>query len=175
MKLNKFVAAIVLSGCVVSVAQAKDQGHGTINFTGSIIDAPCSISPDSDGQTVKLGEISNVALNANGNTGTSTPRPFEIKLENCSLGTYTTVTTTFTGAEGAVADHLGITGTASGASIVLTDGSGNPISLGKPTNGHMLQDGSNTLMFSAYLQGDGASEVVPGEFSSIADFTMAYQ
>ena len=175
MKLNKVVAALVLAGSVVSFAHADDQGHGTVTFTGSIIDAPCSISPDSIDQTVKLGEVSNVALNANGNTGTSIPRPFEIKLENCDTSTSKTVTTTFTGAEGAVADHLGITGTASGASIVLTDGTGKPIALGKPTDSRMLQDGNNTLMFSAYLQGDGASAVVPGDFTAIADFTMDYQ
>ncbi|MBE4913768.1 type 1 fimbrial protein [Enterobacter cloacae complex sp. P6RS] len=176
MKLNKIVMAIVLAGSVVSFAQAKDQGHGTVTFVGSIIDAPCSISPDSIDQTVKLGEISNVALNANGNTGSSIPRPFEIKLENCDTTTQKTVTATFTGAEdSAVANHLGITGTASGAGIVLTDGSGKPIELGKPTDAHMLQDGNNTLMFSAYLQGDGASAVVPGDFSAIADFTLAYQ
>lgn len=175
MKLNKIVAAIVMAGSMVSFAQAKDQGHGTVTFVGSIIDAPCSISPDTIDQTVKLGEISNVALNANGNTGTSIPRPFEIKLENCDISTEKTVTTTFTGAEGAVANHLGITGTASGASIVLTDGSGKPIELGQPTDAHMLQEGNNTLMFSAYLQGDGASAVVPGEFTAIADFTLAYQ
>lgn len=174
MKLNKIAIAFVLAGSMVSVAQAKDQGHGTITFTGSIIDAPCSISPDSVDQTVKLGEISNVALNANGYTGTSIPRPFEIKLENCDTTTSSQVTTTFTGAEGATPNHLGITGTASGASIVLTDGSGKPITLGEPTDPHMIQDGNNTLMFSAYLQGDGASAVVPGDFSSIADFTLAY-
>jgi type 1 fimbria pilin len=175
MKLNKIVMALALAGSMVSFAHAADQGHGTVTFTGSIIDAPCSIDPDSVDQTVKLGEISNVALNANGNTGTSIPQDFQIKLENCDTTTSKTVTATFTGAEGATANHLGITGTASGASIALTDGSGKPIVLGQATDPHMLQDGNNTLVFSAYLQGDGASDVVPGDFTAIADFTLAYQ
>lgn len=43
------------------MANAADQGHGTVTFTGSIIDAPCSIAPESIDQTVNLGQISNVA------------------------------------------------------------------------------------------------------------------
>ncbi|EIS1618867.1 fimbrial protein [Salmonella enterica subsp. enterica serovar Sandiego] len=169
------MVVVAMVGGTASLAQAADQGHGTVTFTGSIIDAPCSIDPKTVDQTVDLGEVSNVALALNGNTGTSTPRNFEIKLENCDTSTLKTVTTTFSGAEGATPGHLGITGTASGASIALTDGSGTAIDLGTATAPHQLQDGSNTLMFSAYLQGDGASSIVPGDFTSIADFTLAYQ
>lgn len=155
---------------------ATDQGHGKVTFTGSIIDAPCSINPDSIDQTVKLGEVSNVALKANGNTGTSIPRPFEIKLENCDGVTGKTVEATFTGAEGVTDGSLGITGTAKGASIILTNGDGKQIKLGDATDPHMLQNGNNTLLFTAYLQGDGASATVtPGDFTAIADFTLAYQ
>lgn len=175
MKLSKIMLALALAGGVASFAQAADQGHGTVTFKGSIIDAPCSITPDTVDQTVDLGEVSNVALEANSFTGTSTPKNFEIKLENCDVTTLKTVTTTFTGSEGATSNHLGITGTASGASIAVTDGSGKEIELGKPTDAHALQAGNNTLMFSAYLQGDGASAIVPGDFTSIADFTLAYQ
>lgn len=64
-----FIAAM-LSGAVMANANAADQGHGKVTFTGSIIDAPCSISPDSIDQTVSLGQISNAAL---ANSGTSTP------------------------------------------------------------------------------------------------------
>ena len=32
-------------------APAQDQGHGKITFTGSVIDAPCSIDPNSVDQT----------------------------------------------------------------------------------------------------------------------------
>ena len=56
-----FIAAM-LSGAVMANANAADQGHGKVTFTGSIIDAPCSISPDSIDQTVSLGQISNACL-----------------------------------------------------------------------------------------------------------------
>jgi len=175
MNVKKLVVAVAIaSGMVMGVAQAKDQGHGTVTFTGSIIDAPCSINPDSVDQTVNLGEVSNVALK---NGGTSNPRPFSIKLEQCDTSTLKTVQTTFSGAASSGnPDLLGITGTAKGASIAITDGSGQVITLGSPTPAQKLQDGNNTLAFSAYLQGDGASAtVVPGSFQSVADFTLSYQ
>lgn len=171
MKLNKIVIAASLAFGMASVAHAAGQGDGQITFNGSIIDAPCSINPNSVNQTVSLGQVSNAALE---NGGTSAPRNFQIELENCALSTAKTVTTTFTGAAGA-AGRLGITGTASGASIALTDGAGKPVVLGTATAAQTLQNGSNTLNFSAYLQGDGATAtIVPGDFQSVTDFTLAY-
>lgn len=179
MKLNKIMLAAVMAFGVSSLANAADQGHGKVTFSGSIIDAPCSISPESMDQTVELGAISNVALK---NGGKSTPRNFDIKLENCELtttapGKNNTVSLTFTGATSAIDSKLlGITGTAKGAGIAITDGSGNDIVLGTKTNAQTLQNGANTLSFAAYLQGANASTgVVPGEFQSVADFTLAYQ
>ncbi|MGQ8776650.1 fimbrial protein [Serratia sp. NA_112.1] len=181
MKLNKIMMAAVIVFGASSLANAavKDQGHGTITFTGSIIDAPCSITPESVDQTVDLGQISNVALK---DGGKSKPRQFQIALENCELvstgaGKNNTVSLTFTGMESAAGNGLlGITGTAQGASIAITDGSGQVIELGKATKTQTLQNGNNTLGFAAYLQGDNASAgVIPGDFQSIADFTLAYQ
>ncbi|HGM5808611.1 fimbrial protein [Serratia marcescens] len=184
MKLNKIMLAAVMALGVSSVAHAADQGHGKVTFSGSIIDAPCSIAPDSLDQTVELGAISNVALK---DGGKSTPRNFQIKLENCELITETkdgktknnSVALTFSGAASSVnANLLGITGTAKGAGIGITDGAGNDIKLGTATGAQTLQNGANTLSFAAYLQGTKASEagsIVPGEFQSVADFTLAYQ
>lgn len=175
MNMKKLVLAVAMSSVFsMGVAHAKDQGHGTITFTGSIIDAPCSISPDSAYQTVDLGEVSNVALKK---SGTSEPQNFNIKLEQCDTSTLKSVKATFTGAASAGnPDLLGITGTASGASIAITNGSGSVIKLGEASPAQTLQDGDNTLAFSAYLQGDGASAtIVPGSFQSVADFTLAYE
>ncbi|MGQ6473133.1 fimbrial protein [Serratia sp. IR-2025] len=183
MKLNKIMLAAVMAFGVSSLAHAADQGHGKVTFSGSIIDAPCSIAPESLDQTVELGAISNVSLK---NGGTSKPRNFQIKLENCELTVdandptknNNTVSLTFTGASSAVDKNLlGITGTAKGAGVAITDGAGNNIKLGQATNAQALQNGENTLIFSAYLQGSKASTtaIVPGEFQSVADFTLAYQ
>ncbi|HIE0431241.1 TPA: fimbrial protein [Serratia marcescens] len=175
MKLNKIMLAAAMALGVSSLAHAADQGHGKVTFSGSIIEAPCSIAPDSVDQTVALGAISNVALK---NGGKSTPRNFEIKLENCELSDKKSVALTFSGAQSEANDKLlGITGSAKGAGIAITDGAGTNIELGKASKPQTLQNGSNTLAFSAYLQGASASNAVitPGEFQSVADFTLAYQ
>jgi type 1 fimbria pilin len=177
MKLNKIMMAAVLAFGTISAAQAADKGHGKVTFTGSIIDAPCSINPKSVDQTVDLGQISKVALLSGGK---STPRAFSIDLENCSFGTPATknkVQVTFTGMESAAKDGLlGITGTAKGASVAITQADGEVIKLGTPTKAQALQDGNNTLNFAAYMQGSADAEgtITEGEFQAVADFTLAY-
>jgi type 1 fimbria pilin len=171
MKLNKIMMAAVIALGVSSVAHAADQGHGKVTFTGSIIDAPCSIAPESGDQTVDLGQISKSSLL---NNGKSTPRNFTIALENCDATTPNAVSVTFTGAESVAGNGLlGITGTAAGAAVAITDGSGAVIELGKPSKPQNLQGGNNTLSFAAYMQGE-SDTIVEGAFQSIADFTLAY-
>ena len=181
MKMNKILLATVMAFGFSSMAHAANQGSGKVTFTGSIIVSPCSISPESIDQTIPLGEASNTALK---NGGKSIPRNFQIKLENCDLisaegpGKNNTVSLIFTGSN-SEADNklLGITGTAKGAGIALTDGSGTTIALGQPTKLTTLQNGNNTLSFAAYLQGSTAEDavIVPGEFQAVTDFTLAYQ
>lgn len=168
------MAAVLVFGAT-SVAQAADQGHGTVTFTGSIIDAPCSIAPESVDQTVNMGQVSNVALK---DGGKSVPHQFDIKLEKCDITTMKTVTTTFSGKSSVASpDRLGIIGTASGASIAITDLASNLIKLGTATPAQTLNDGNNTLRFAAYLQGDSTTDavVVPGDFTAVAEFKLAYQ
>ncbi|QZY66534.1 type 1 fimbrial protein (plasmid) [Providencia rettgeri] len=172
-----FLLALVSSAMGTSVL-AADMGHGKVNFKGSIIDAPCSISPDTIDQTVELGQISNMAL-VDG--GKSNPRSFDIALENCDVTALTKgVQLTFSGAAASfdkTNKTLGIVGTGSGAGVQITNGSGNIITLGTPTPFQNVQDGNNTLRFSAYLMGNGGDikTITAGEFSSVADFTLSYE
>ncbi len=170
----KILALVVAAGFMAnSFAAVPDQGKGQIKFSGSIIDAPCSITPDTSNQNIYMGQISNVALK---DGGKSTPVNFQIDLEKCDTATLKGVTATFTGpASAGDPDLLGITGSAKGASIALTDGAGTAIKFGTPTANQLIMDGSNTLAFSAYLQGDKAAEIVPGEFSSIVNYALSYQ
>lgn len=180
MKLQqKILSSLVALGLGMTSLSHADQGHGKVTFIGSIIDAPCSINPNSIDQTVELGQVSTVSLK---DGGKSTPRNFTIDLENCSFGSPAArnkVAVTFTGMESATG-LLGITGTASGASVVITDGSGTLIKLGQPTKVQLLQDGNNTLNYSAYMQGDGKNSegvdanITEGDFQTVADFTLAY-
>ncbi|WP_029569766.1 fimbrial protein [Pantoea ananatis] len=191
MKLNKLASVLALSlsmaaiSNVYAVDDVANQGQGKITFTGSIIDAACSISPETSDQEVSLGQIAASQLADN---GTSKPVNFEIDLQHCTMNTTKdsdsgevtqtapAVTVTFGGSPAVAGDNtwFGITGTASGAGVVITDASSNKIPVGGSTTARDLIEGDNTLGFSAYLQGLG-DEVTTGEFTSIADFTLAYE
>lgn len=175
MNLNKIMLAAVMTLGILSMANAANQGSGTVTLKGSIIEAPCSIDPGSSDQTVKLGEVATVQLK---NGGKSMPQDILIKLVGCDITTAKTVTATFSGGASEAAPGLLAlkNSTAKGASIAINDLDGKLLPLTTASKAQNLEDGQSTLRFSANLQGDGASTTVtPGEFSSTADFTLAYQ
>jgi P pilus assembly protein, pilin FimA len=171
MKLNKIFAVLALASGVTAFGAQADSGSGVVTFTGSVIDAPCSVAAGDEDQTISLGQVSSTAV-ANG--GTSTPVPFYVHLESCSVDTANSVTTTFTGASSNVSGaSLGVTGSAGDVGIVLTDGSSNTITLGEATASQMIQDGDNTLTYSAYIIGGEAP--TEGDFTGVANWTLAYE
>ncbi|OAT24992.1 fimbrial protein [Proteus myxofaciens] len=175
MKLNKLGLVLGLGLTVVAGSTfAADQGRGTIEFYGSIIDAPCSIDPNSDNQRIPLGQVSTTALK---DGGRSNSNAFKIKLLQCSTETYKTVKTTFTGAEAPEIKEgaLGIEGIAKNAAVVITNAGGTPIKLGEASAPQTLVDGNNDLNFAAYLQGSATEAAVPGDFTAIATFALSYQ
>ncbi|MGO3395310.1 MAG: fimbrial protein [Serratia proteamaculans] len=178
MFAKKLMAVSLISlGMVSSVCVAADQGHGKATMVGSIVStqASCSISPESADQTINLGQVADTTLLAGNGSGQSTPSPFSINLENCEVSGSNSVNVTFSGMEGKDG-RLGISGDASGASIAFTDGTGELIKLGHPSKSFTLQNGNNTLSFTAYLQGDGVSgNIKPGDYQAVADFTVTYQ
>lgn len=174
MKLNKIMLAAVMTLGTISMANAASQGGGSVTFKGTIVDAACSIDPGTLDQTVKLGDIASGQLK---NGGKSAPQDILIKLSGCDAKTAKDVSTTFKGPESSAQPGLlAMRGTASGASISINDIDGKTLPLGKKSKQQEIEDGQATLRFSAHLQGDGASAAItPGEFNSVADFTLAYQ
>ncbi|MEL5596580.1 type 1 fimbrial protein [Serratia ureilytica] len=176
---KSLIALSMLGMAAVSTAYAAG-GGGKVTFTGSIIDAPCSIAPGSLDQTVNLGGISNVALAANGNTGTSTAIPFNIELQGCVIntaGTKDKVTVTFSGAPSAYdAESLGLIGSAKGAYVQLAQADGTKVKLNTATTAQTVLNGANTLAFSANLKGSGVATVAvePGDFQVPANFVLDY-
>jgi len=184
--MKKIILASLISGTmsVSAFAAGSNQGHGKITFKGEIIDAPCSISSDSIDQTVELGQISNTVL-ANG--GASSPKQFTIQLEDCSFptdGSNSKVNITFSGASaGFNPKLLGVTGLNPDAGLVgnvgiqITDTQGTPIDMAmSTTQDHQLQEGSNTLQYSAFVRGANVdvASIPLGKFEGVANFTLAY-
>lgn len=164
------LSAGVLAGSL-SVAQAS---QGTVTFLGSVHSGACSIKPESVDQTVNLGAIAKHQLQTGGK---SEARPALIELQGCDLADLTdnTVTTTFTGAPSAVVPGaIGTVGGAGGIGIMMTHG-GSAVKLGVPTAPQPISAGDNTLQFGAYVQGVATGDIVPGDFSAVANFTLAYQ
>ncbi|WP_110915610.1 fimbrial protein [Enterobacter roggenkampii] len=181
MKLNKIMLASVMVAGMSSFAHAAEpsQGHGKVTFQGEIIDAPCSVAPDSIDQTVDLGQIAKVSLQ---NGGESEPRQFSIKLENCDFGdpaAKNKVTTTFNGVSVPDTNNklLNISGNASGAGVGMRTFQGEDIVLGTGTTAQTLTgDGNNELQFTAFLKGVEASGAVitEGKFEAVTNFELAY-
>ncbi|WP_431224773.1 fimbrial protein [Serratia sp. L9] len=176
----KTIALFVGTTLMAGSAFAAGQGEGKITFTGSIIDAPCSLSSDSIDQTIPLGAISNVVLAANGNTGVSSPEPFYIELKDCVIataGTKDNVTVTFTGAASTYdSDSLGLIGSAEGAYILMSQADGTKVALNTPTSAQTVINGNNTLSFTAALKGGGTGATIkPGSFQVPTNFVMTYQ
>lgn len=187
MKLNKFslsIGVFLSSFVMLNQAIAADPtptpsiigGSGDVSFKGMITEAPCSITPDTANQTVDLGTISSKVL---ANAGRTASVGFNIKLSDCDISTLKdkTVTAKFVGSPSPKgANFFGISGNAKNASIGILDGQGTPVTQGQATTPTILQDGNNTIVYTAFLQGDSASTaVVPGDFSSTANFTLTYQ
>lgn len=176
MKLNKTLVAITMTLGMTSMAHAADEGHGKVTFSGSIVDAPCSIDPESEDQTVKLGQISQTLLS---DGRKSDPEAFSINLENCAV-TDKGVRVTFDGIKSndeTLKDLLAIgEGTAKGAAVGITYYDGRPIKLGTTSDLLPLVNGDNQLKFAAYMQGTTASEgITAGDFKSEARFTLTYE
>ncbi|OWF82277.1 hypothetical protein B4907_13890 [Yersinia kristensenii] len=185
MKFNKIMLSAILVFGASSMAQAAEPpveppkdpvmgGNGKLTFTGKIVNAPCSIVPESVDQTVKMGSIASGMLKEGGK---STPQRFMLKLDDCDLATVKSVQTTFTGDSSASAEGLlNVIGSAKGISVGIGDSAGNLIPLGKPVSNDLIV-GSNELNFTTFVQGGkaDAGAIVPGDFNAIAGFTVAYQ
>ncbi|MBQ0211503.1 fimbrial protein [Providencia rettgeri] len=173
--MKKIILATLISGVMSTSALAVNAGSGTVTFSGSIISAPCSIAPGEENQEVPLGQVSDVTLKAG---GASSAQPFSIKLEGCNLENDNIVKVTFNGTEEVSGESntgmLRITGDASGAAVKIMNTTGTQINVNSEYQQAYVK-GDNELKFTAALQGLKGTTVVPGNFSAVTNFTLAYQ
>lgn len=167
-------------------APGGDFGGGTINFTGSVTQAPCSIAPTDDNQTISLGQVSEKLLTTASGKGSAIV-PVTIRLQNCDLTAATQGATTyskahveFTGAgidtTNASKGFLTNSGTATNVAVQLTDlaGAGMDITSGKGTPDVVLSTGdANTLQFGAHMVSTGAA-ATPGSVQATVTYKLTY-
>ncbi|OZI58532.1 fimbrial protein [Bordetella genomosp. 1] len=170
-------AKLALAAAIGLASQGAFADDGTIDFIGEIVDAPCSIAPESQNLVVPLGKVSKAELSAAGKK--STPAVFKIKLLNCGASAKG-ATVTFNGATDAtVKDTLSVTAGkvsgsgASGVAVELQDSSGAKIPVGAPSNEYALNVGDNPLVFKAVYVATAAA--TPGAADATAQFTVTYK
>lgn len=149
---KKLIALAIISGSAfASVAHAAD---GTINFTGNILDAACTVSSATKNQTVPLGDVSRTAFAAVGDT--AAPTHFSIVLQNCPA-TVTNASVKFDGPIDAANSNL----------LALTPATGIATGVGI---GIYEQDASTLIPIAT----DSASKVLTTTADTQFDFIAKY-
>ncbi|KAB8312457.1 type 1 fimbrial protein [Erwinia endophytica] len=161
---------------------------GKINFTGSVVAAPCAVDTSTDGQNVVLGQVATNQLAAKGKTSTSVP--FSIKLVGCDLSpaaTDSTATTNYTKADikftGSSIDSttLALSGDGAGEDVAKNVGieilHANKAVAIDGTADALSQDliaGTNDISLSAVYIAT-ADGVTAGAANSSVDFQVTYE
>ena len=154
-----------------SAAVAAD---GTINFTGSVTDAPCVIAPASQDQSVALGQVKTSDFTVTGDS--SEKKPFYINLERCAITTMTQASVTFNGISSQANSDLLALNSANAASnlaIEISDSQGNLLPMGSPSPVSLLNQDNTTLTFGARYTST-ADVVEAGEAAANTTFTLTY-
>lgn len=184
MKLNKIAltaATLVAASTLSSFAMADNNGE--IRFTGQVVNSPCNIQGDSLKQEVSFGQLSRAALES----GTAAEQQVTLKLVDCNFDEFSKdgegkwvavkdMKITFGGKQYAGNDKefLDITGTASNIGIQIKNFK---FDEAKSVMSQIRnQKGENILEFTAQTKiVDAAAPITEGNFSSVADFRIAYE
>ncbi|HAT1685488.1 TPA: fimbrial protein [Klebsiella oxytoca] len=163
-------------------------GSGTIHFTGTITNSPCSIAPGDDALTVSFGQVSHKELDADGKFTPS--QPIVIHLTGCSFdpdtatpvtrpeGLMSKVQVSF----GKAAVTTGIKAFANTASAdaaqnvgvqLLESNNSTIINPNTASTAQQLQAGDNQLKFFARLLAVGGA-ATPGNFDASVTYTLTY-
>lgn len=175
MKNKTIIAGVITMALVSFGANAANQGSGVVNFKGSVIDAPCGITPESADQSIDFGQISKAHLEAG---GISKKKDLSIKLVNCDA-TETLksgVKVSFSGTTfGSNANELGTSGD-TGTAVVVSEASGNLVSFdGTAGTATKLLAGDNTLHYSTWVKKATGGNLKEGDFTAVANFNLTYE
>lgn len=163
-KKNIFIiamSALVSSSAFADAPVGADQGSGRIHFTGTVINAPCSVAPGDADINVDMGQVANKVLETGNKYSQNVS--YTIHLQDCDLSSQTAgaveypamskVGVSFGGtADSSVAELVANTGSAKGAAIRLIDANGNLLKVGDTSKDINLVTGNNELVFAARVE-----------------------
>ncbi|CUI30367.1 fimbrial protein [Achromobacter sp. 2789STDY5608621] len=173
----------------VAAFAAGDFGNGTITFTGSVIEAPCSISAADTNMTIDMGQVSKKDLTATGKFSTSVP--INIHMTGCTFdadpappagtgnanGKLSKIGVTFQGTSATPASGL-LTNIGGAANVVvqlLNKDNNTPINIGTPAtaaNAQQMTASNGVLNFFARLMATGVGGA--GSINSTATYSLTY-
>lgn len=172
------IAASFIAGTTFTAqaASATTVSGGTIHFMGSVADAPCSVSADSEHGIVILDQVTLKSMGAKGKVS-GQAKAFNISLEDCDVSTYTNATVTFHGQSspdqaGVLANTAG-SGAATGVALQLFGPDGNKLDVEKESSKQILSNGTNKIPMSVdYVT--IADAATAGAVESVATFQITY-
>ncbi|MCS3601922.1 type 1 fimbria pilin [Buttiauxella sp. BIGb0471] len=165
--------------CVILVFTTAFSAHAVddnLKFGGTLVSEPCELDPATTDFEVDFRSVVQKSLYLYGRTPAI---PFTINLINCDIALANSVTMTFTGSESTnLPGLLAVTGTATGIAIGMEDQAGIPIPFNEATKPLALEAGTTSITFMAYVEGEpdaiANQNIVPGTFTAIATFEIAY-
>lgn len=180
--MNKQVISIVVASIMAGAAFTAQAASttivsgGTIQFIGSVADAPCSVSADSENGVIMLDQVTLESMGEKG-VASGQAKAFNISLEDCDVTTYTNATVTFNGQStpdqaGALANTAG-SGAATGVALQLFGPDGNKLDLGKASSSQTLATGTNKIPMSVDYVKTGETATA-GAVESVATFQITY-
>ncbi|ECG5863059.1 fimbrial protein [Salmonella enterica] len=199
---NKITLAIAAVGMMYVTSAFADTptvdhkvgpfGKGTVTFTGSVTNSPCSVDSKDTNLTVDFGQVSYRELKGAGATQKSA-QSFVIHLKDCefdknnpdvpgSAGQMSKVQVSFTGTSTGdkAYDNTPGSGRATGVGVQLLDSKMTPLvpsEVAMPNNKteQQLHAGDNQLEFFARLMNQGTVDsVTPGDINIPLNYTLTY-
>ncbi|HBU6130984.1 TPA: fimbrial protein [Enterobacter chuandaensis] len=182
--MNKHILAVIAASLIAGTAFTTQAASttltvsgGTIHFMGSVADAPCSVSADSEHGIVILDQVTLDSMGTEAGKASGQAKAFNISLENCDVTTYTNATVTFHGQSspeqaGVLANTAG-SGAATGVALQLFGPDGNKLDVEKESSSQSLSTGTNKIPMSVDYVTTNA-EPTAGAVESVATFQITY-
>ncbi|WP_336280414.1 fimbrial protein [Cronobacter dublinensis] len=163
---------LALSG---SVYAEEDNVH----FSGALVAEPCTLPEADTDIQLDFGSVVEKYLYKYQRTKS---QPFSIHLTECNPTILSSVSVTFQGtADIELINMLALdaSSSAKGVAIGLELADGTPLEINKASPFTALTNGSNTLIFNAFVQAQPTilanKTLVAGDFTAISSFVLAYQ
>lgn len=173
------VTTAALLGPVAAFA-AGEMGQGTITFTGSVTEAPCSVSAADTNLAIDLGQVSKNLLTGTGKFGPAVP--IEIHLTGCSFAAATgntaaplsKVSVSFPGLTSATG-MVPNTGNATNVAIQMLNRDNTNLNFTTGSSETEMRNGDGSLQLFARIASNSATAAGSGSVTAKVTYMLNYK